>query len=50
MLQVRLESILPSATDVSVLFCTTGVLMRRMQGDPQLENCDFVIMDEVLFK
>ena len=44
--QIRLEKVMPSTPD-SVLFCTTGVLLRRMQGDTQLEDFTHVVLDEV---
>ncbi|CAN0381572.1 unnamed protein product, partial [Discosporangium mesarthrocarpum] len=30
-----------------LLFCTTGVLLRRMQGDPRLEEVTHLVVDEV---
>ena len=30
-----------------LLFCTYGVLLRRLQYDADLEGIDFVILDEV---
>ena len=44
--QIRLEKVMPSTPD-SILFCTTGVLLRRMQGDTQLEDFTHVVLDEV---
>ena len=30
-----------------LLFCTTGVLLRRLQGDPMLESVSHIMVDEV---
>jgi hypothetical protein len=32
-----------------LLFCTYGVLLRRLQCDPNMESVDYVILDEVCF-
>ena len=37
---------LPTTQD-SILFCTTGVLLRRMQGDTRLDDFTHVVLDEV---
>ena len=44
--QIRLERILPTTPD-SILFCTTGVLLRRMQSDHELRDFTHIILDEV---
>ena len=31
----------------SILYCTTGILLRRLQTDPELNNITHVIIDEV---
>lgn len=33
--------------DTRLLFCTTGILLRRLAGDPQLLSVSHVIVDEV---
>lgn len=43
--QVRLEAAHTAAT--RLLFCTTGVLLRRLQGDETLKNVSHVVLDEV---
>ena len=43
--QIRLESARSSKT--RLLFCTSGVLLRRMQCDPWLRGVSHVILDEV---
>ncbi|XP_043285060.1 ATP-dependent RNA helicase DHX30-like [Venturia canescens] len=43
--QVRLKQILPS-TPGGILFCTTGILLRKMQQNPNLEGVSHVILDE----
>ena len=42
---IRLESKRSAAT--RLLFCTTGVLLRRLHGDPELRGISHVIVDEV---
>lgn len=44
--QVRLEGRLPSQKGC-VLFCTTGILLRRMQSNAFLKGVSHVIVDEV---
>jgi HrpA-like RNA helicase len=44
--QIRLESKRSAAT--RLLFCTTGVLLRRLHGDADLGGISHVIVDEVL--
>ncbi|XP_026540784.1 ATP-dependent RNA helicase DHX30 isoform X2 [Notechis scutatus] len=44
--QVRLES-KPPARGGALLFCTVGILLRKLQGNPRLEGVSHVIVDEV---
>nr|XP_006116315.1 putative ATP-dependent RNA helicase DHX57 [Pelodiscus sinensis]XP_006116316.1 putative ATP-dependent RNA helicase DHX57 [Pelodiscus sinensis]XP_014425567.1 putative ATP-dependent RNA helicase DHX57 [Pelodiscus sinensis] len=43
--QIRLESVKSLAT--RLLYCTTGVLLRRLEGDMTLQGITHVIVDEV---
>lgn len=43
--QVKLNSKLSRQT--RLVFCTTGVLLRRLQSDPHLESVTHVVLDEV---
>lgn len=43
--QVRLEHVLPKELG-GILFCTTGILLKKMQSNPNLEGCSHVILDE----
>jgi len=43
--QIRLESKTSSKT--RLLFCTTGILLRRLEGDPNLNDVTHIIVDEV---
>ncbi|KAM4771333.1 putative ATP-dependent RNA helicase DHX57 [Rhinophrynus dorsalis] len=43
--QIRLESIKSAAT--RLLYCTTGVLLRRLEGDSALNGVTHVFVDEV---
>ncbi|XP_062299417.1 putative ATP-dependent RNA helicase DHX57 [Scomber scombrus] len=43
--QIRLESVRTSAT--RLLYCTTGVLLRRLEGEVDLKGVTHVIVDEV---
>ncbi|XP_050100342.1 putative ATP-dependent RNA helicase DHX57 [Anopheles aquasalis] len=43
--QIRLETRTSSSTRLT--FCTTGILMRRLQSDPLLSSVTHVIVDEV---
>ena len=43
---VRLDSRLPS-TPVSVVFCTTGILLRQLSGSRGLDGVVHVVVDEV---
>ncbi|XP_035454596.2 ATP-dependent RNA helicase DHX30-like [Spodoptera frugiperda] len=44
--QVRLHSKPPKPPGGSILYCTSGVLLRRLQANPGLEGCTHVIIDE----
>lgn len=44
-LQIRLESKVSSKTRLT--FCTTGILLRRLEYDPQLQSVTHVLVDEV---
>ncbi|XP_069688827.1 putative ATP-dependent RNA helicase DHX57 [Periplaneta americana] len=43
--QIRLESKMSSST--RLLFCTTGILLRRLESEPQLNSVSHIIVDEV---
>jgi HrpA-like RNA helicase len=43
--QVRLDRMASDRTQL--LFCTTGILLRRLQNDPTLKGVSHIIMDEV---
>ncbi|KAG5890166.1 hypothetical protein JTB14_005186 [Gonioctena quinquepunctata] len=43
--QIRLESKMSSSTRLT--FCTTGILLRRLEGEPTLPNVTHIIVDEV---
>lgn len=43
--QVRLQQVLPKQNG-SILFCTTGVLLKKLQSNLGLEGCSHVIIDE----
>lgn len=43
--QIRLDRVTSDSTQL--LFCTTGILLRRMQHDPALRDVSHVIIDEV---
>lgn len=43
--QIRLER--RASEHTKLLFVTTGILLRRLQADPQLEGVTHVILDEV---
>ncbi|XP_051946382.1 putative ATP-dependent RNA helicase DHX57 [Xyrauchen texanus] len=43
--QIRLETVRSSST--RLLFCTTGVLLRRLEGEAELGGITHVIVDEV---
>uniref|UniRef100_A0ABI0NNL0 ATP-dependent RNA helicase DHX30 n=1 Tax=Bos taurus TaxID=9913 RepID=A0ABI0NNL0_BOVIN len=44
--QVRLES-KPPARGGALLFCTVGILLRKLQSNPSLEGVSHVVVDEV---
>eukprot|EP00794_Sanderia_malayensis_P015883 gene15883-17483_t len=44
--QIRLESQLPRS-HASILYCTTGILLRRLISDPLLRDVSHVILDEI---
>jgi ATP-dependent RNA helicase DHX36 len=44
--QIRLENQLPQQRG-SILYCTTGILLRRMINDPKLREVSHVVLDEV---
>lgn len=43
--QVRLDQLLPKELG-AIVFCTTGILLKKLQGNPSLEGCSHVILDE----
>ncbi|XP_041352034.1 putative ATP-dependent RNA helicase DHX57 [Gigantopelta aegis] len=43
--QIRLESVQSSKT--RLLFCTTGIILRHLEGDPYLTGITHIIVDEV---
>ncbi|XP_011641482.1 putative ATP-dependent RNA helicase DHX30, partial [Pogonomyrmex barbatus] len=43
--QVRLEQSLPKELG-AIVFCTTGILLRKLQSNTNLEGCSHVILDE----
>ncbi|KAJ8972925.1 hypothetical protein NQ317_014875 [Molorchus minor] len=43
--QIRLESKVSMSTRLT--FCTTGILLRRLEGEPTLPNVTHIIVDEV---
>jgi ATP-dependent RNA helicase DHX29 len=43
--QVRLDAARTSSTQL--LFCTAGIMLRRLHGDPLLEGTSHVVVDEV---
>nr|XP_009512781.1 PREDICTED: putative ATP-dependent RNA helicase DHX30 [Phalacrocorax carbo] len=47
--QVRLES-KPPARGGALLFCTVGILLRKLQGNPSLEGVSHVVVDEGIQK
>ncbi|XP_034826492.1 ATP-dependent RNA helicase DHX30-like [Maniola hyperantus] len=44
--QVRLHAKLPRPPGGAILYCTSGVLLRRLQLNPGLEGCTHVFIDE----
>lgn len=45
--QIRLDKKLPARDNGVVLFCTTGMLLRKMSGNPYLLGISHLILDEV---
>lgn len=45
--QIRMEAKRSSQT--KLLFCTTGIILRRLQDDPYLSNISHILVDEVGF-
>lgn len=43
--QVRLQQVLPRQKG-AILFCTTGILLKKLQTNLKLEGCSHVIVDE----
>jgi HrpA-like RNA helicase len=43
--QIQMEA--KVSNDTRLAFCTTGILLRRLLGDPQLEGVTHVLIDEV---
>lgn len=43
--QVRLDA--ATTKDTRLLFCSTGILLRRLHGDPLLQSVSYVIIDEI---
>ncbi|KAL1115561.1 hypothetical protein AAG570_005851 [Ranatra chinensis] len=44
--QIRLEKVLPRNSG-SILFCTTGVLLKYMHSDPTLSGISHIVLDEI---
>lgn len=44
--QIRLEATLPRS-EGSILFCTTGIVLQWLQGDPLLSRVSHLILDEI---
>ncbi|KAK8738267.1 hypothetical protein OTU49_004134, partial [Cherax quadricarinatus] len=44
--QIRLESVLPRS-EGSILFCTTGIVLQWLQGDPVLSQVSHLVLDEI---
>lgn len=43
--QIRLENKVSASTRLT--FCTTGILLRRLEGEPSLTNVTHIVVDEV---
>jgi hypothetical protein len=43
--QIRLES--KKSASTRLLFCTTGILLRRLQGDSKLDGVSHIVVDEI---
>lgn len=46
-LQIRLEARRPREQNGSILYCTTGILLRWMLGDRSLARVSHIVLDEV---
>ncbi|KAK8400341.1 hypothetical protein O3P69_003203 [Scylla paramamosain] len=44
--QIRLEAILPRV-EGSILYCTTGIVLQWLQGDPLLSQVSHLVLDEI---
>ncbi|CAG0915799.1 unnamed protein product [Notodromas monacha] len=44
--QIRLQATLPKSTG-SILYCTTGILVTKMQSDPLLKEYSHIVLDEI---
>ncbi|XP_048510350.1 ATP-dependent RNA helicase DHX30-like isoform X2 [Athalia rosae] len=44
--QVRLQNVLPDGPSGGILFCSSGILLRKMQHNPNLLGCSHVVLDE----
>lgn len=45
--QIRLECVPPQRTEGTILFCTTGIVLQRMQGDHSIGHVSHLIVDEI---
>ena len=43
--QIRLES--KKSASTRLMFCTTGILLRRLQGDSKLDGVSHIVVDEI---
>ena len=43
--QIRLDT--KRSKDTKLLFCTTGVLLRKLVREPELEGVSHIIVDEI---
>lgn len=44
---IRLDSVLPRKTGGSILYCTTGCVLKYLESDPALLDVSHIILDEV---
>ncbi|CAG0890725.1 unnamed protein product [Cyprideis torosa] len=44
--QIRLEKAMPR-NEGSILYCTTGILLTRLQSDPYLQELSHIVLDEI---